>query len=344
MVRTNSLPLVVGVLILQGCVNHTVAVWNENESWVNGPIGITNYSNGLQATFSPTSPHNPCTTQCTGQTFRRFVDFINILEAKDDSPNDEIWLRYGFAQQFFTPDDIKIPTIQLDDRPYAGWLFTSLDIVNETIIRNNNGDDTHYRNSVGLRVGVVGPSSQGENLQKFWHSLREFTDPQGWHLQLRDEPGFTYSLGHERKVFRNDISNGWSYDGVGSAQAAIGNIYAGLELGATIRLGWNLNTRWEAKTMADVGYDHSGIDLTPGFFLFAGLTGRYVARDIFVDGNTWRDSHSVSRTPFVSDQMLGLGISWKHVEFRATLTRRTDQYRTQAAPTRFGSVVLIWRP
>jgi hypothetical protein len=78
--------------------------------------------------------------------------------------------------------------------------------------------------------------------------------------------------------------------------------------------------------------------------LFAGLAGRYVARDIFVDGNTWRDSHSVSRTPFVSDQMLGLGIHWNHLEIRVTMTRRTDQYRSQAAATRFGSVVFVWKP
>ncbi len=117
-----------------------------------------------------------------------------------------------------------------------------------------------------------------------------------------------------------------------------------MELGAIVRLGYNLNTRWSAKTMADIGYDAAGIDSNPGFFLMAGLTGRYVARDIFVDGNTWRDSHSVDRTPFVSDQMLGLGMHWKHLELRVTMTRRTDQYSSQAETTRFGSVVIVWKP
>ncbi len=341
---SNNLPLVVAVLLLQGCANHTLGLWTENEAWVYGPQGISNYSNGLQVTLSPTTPHDPCANDCDGQAFRRFVDFFNVLEAKDESPNHEIWLRYGIAHQFFTPDDISIPTLQPDDRPYAGWLSASLDIVNETLIKNTGGNDTRYRNSVGLRLGIIGPSSLGEDLQKLWHKVCSCKDPQGWDLQLRDELGFIYSLSHERQFLRNDLSDQWSYDVIGSAQAAIGNIYSGLELGATVRLGYHLKTRWAAKTMADIGYDDNGIDLIPGFFLFAGLTGRYVARDIFIDGNTWRNSHSVSRTPFVSDQMLGLGMHWKHLELRVTMTRRTDQYRSQADTTRFGSVVLVWKP
>ena len=344
MTKTISLPLVAAVLLLQGCASHTVAVWTENEAWVYGPDGISNYSNGLQVSLSPTSPHEPCANDCAGQTFRRFVDFVNILEAKNDSPNNEIWLRYGLAHQFFTPDDITIPTLQLDDRPYAGWLSTSLDIVNETLISNTNGNDRRYRNSVGLRFGIVGPSSFGEDLQKFWHRVCDCQDPQGWGLQLRDELGLIYSLSHDRQLIRNDISKTWSYDVIGSAQAAIGNIYSGVELGGFVRLGYNLDSGWSAKTMADSGYDAGGINSDPGFFLFAGLTGRYVARDIFVDGNTWQNSHSVSRTPFVSDQMLGLGMHWNHLELRLTMTRRTDQYRSQAGATRFGSVVLVWKP
>ena len=149
---------------------------------------------------------------------------------------------------------------------------------------------------------------------------------------------------HDRQLVRHDLSATWSIDVIGSAQAAIGNIYSGAELGAIVRLGYHLNARWSAKTMADIGYDANGIDANPGFFLMAGLTGRYVARDIFVDGNTWRDSHSVDRTPFVADQMLGLGMHWKRLELRVTMTRRSDQYSSQAGATRFGSVVLVWKP
>jgi lipid A 3-O-deacylase len=48
-------------------------------------------------------------------------------------------------------------------------------------------------------------------------------------------------------------------------------------------------------------------DVSAGFdwYVFAGAEGRYVAHNIFLDGNTFADSHSVDRRPFVLDIQLG---------------------------------------
>ena len=340
----NMFSLFVSLLCLQGCANHTVAFWNENDAWVNGTDAISNYSNGLQLTFSPAAPHEPCADDCNGQAFRRFVDFMNIFEAEDEAPESEIRLRYGLSHQYFTPDNTQIAVIQTDDRPYAGWLSTSLEIVNERLVSDANSNDRYARSSIGMRLGVVGPAALGEELQTAWHRIRGQSEPQGWDLQLENEPGFVYTLNHERQLVRHDFSDSWSMDVIGTAEAAIGNIYTGAEVAGTVRVGYNLSPHWTGRTMADIGYDVHDIGTSPGFFLMAGLNGRYVARDVFVDGNTWRDSHSVDRTPWVSDQMLGMGMHWKRLEVRATITRRTDQYSTQSGTTLFGSVVIVWKP
>ncbi len=340
----NMFSLAACLLCLPGCANHTVALWSENDAWVDGPDAISNYSNGLQLTFSPVEPHVPCADDCDGQVFRRLVDFMNIFEATDEAPESEIRLRYGLSHQYFTPDDTQVTVIQPDDRPYAGWLSTSLEIVNERLINNVSGNDRYARSSIGLRLGIVGPAAHGEELQRAWHRVCGCSDPLGWDLQLDNEPGFVYTLNHDRQLVRRDFSNAWSMDVIGTAEAAIGNIYTGAALAGTLRLGYNLSPRWSGRTMADIGYDAPGGESSPGYFLMAGVTGRYVARDIFVDGNTWRDSHSVDRTPWVSDQMFGLGMHWTQVELRFTMIRRSDQYSTQSGTTWFGSVVVVWKP
>lgn len=336
--------LVTCLLCLQGCANHTVALWSENDAWVSGPEAISNYSNGLQLTFTPAAPYEHCAADCDGQAFRRFIDFMNIFDGGDKAEEREIRLRYGLSHQYFTPDDTAITVVQPDDRPYAGWLSVSMEIVNEGLVSDSSSTDRYARSSVGLRIGVVGPAAHGEELQRAWHRLRGLTDPQGWDLQLKNEPGLVYTLNHERQLVRHDFSDGWSADVIGMAEAAIGNVYTGAELAGTIRLGYNLSPRWKSETMADIGYDAHEVETSPGFFLMAGLAGRYVARDIFVDGNTWRDSHSVDRIPWVSDQVFGLGMHWKQLELRVTVTRRSDQYSTQSGTTRFGSVVVVWKP
>ena len=42
------------------------------------------------------------------------------------------------------------------------------------------------------------------------------------------------------------------------------------------------------------------------WYLFAGLEGRAVFRNIFLDGNTFTDSHSVDSKHFVGDIQAGL--------------------------------------
>jgi hypothetical protein len=335
---------ILGVSLLQGCANHTLAVLQENDSLSPQPSGITNYSNGMQITLSPSAPVDACGDDCDPRRLHRLIDRVNILRAGSAGAATDTWLRYGIGHKFFTPDDVTLSTLQEDDRPYAGWLFASLDIVNETDTTLADVRGRHYRNTVGLRAGIVGPSAQGDALQKFWHGVCGCDEPQGWHLQLRDEPGLIFRIGHERKLLRRGTPGGFRFELIGSAEAAAGNIYTGAELGGTLRLGWRFNPGWSAISIDDVAYDDSRVVAPFGAFVFASATGRYVARDIFVDGNTWTHSHSVERRPFVTDQALGVGFHRGRLEVRAGFVRRSLQYETQPQPTRFGSVAFILRP
>ena len=43
-----------------------------------------------------------------------------------------------------------------------------------------------------VSLGVVGPASGADAVQRWWHSLKIFggQQPEGWHSQIKDEPGF----------------------------------------------------------------------------------------------------------------------------------------------------------
>lgn len=173
----------------------------------------------------------------------------------------------------------------------------------------------------------------------------ELPEPSGWDHQLENEPGLVYSIGHDRRILRHAISESWSYDVIGSVSGSIGNVYTGADVGGVVRFGWNLDRGWGVHTM-----DHVGVHKTPtapedpGFIIFAGLRGRVVAHDVFLDGNTWEASHSVNRKPLVYDQTVGFGFNWKQLDINVSYVYRSKQYSNQAGPTRFGSFVLTWRP
>ena len=73
------------------------------------------------------------------------------------------------------------------------------------------------------------------------------------------------------------------------------------------------------------------------------MEGRYVAHSIFLDGNTFRNSHSVDREPWVGDVQVGLVLTWGEVRLSFTNIFRSDEFAEQKTSTEFGSISLSLR-
>jgi hypothetical protein len=74
-----------------------------------------------------------------------------------------------------------------------------------------------------------------------------------------------------------------------------------------------------------------------------GVEGRAVARDIFLDGNTWRESRSVDREVFVGDASAGVAVIMPFARLTVSYTARSREFETQRNTAQFGSVSLSFR-
>jgi hypothetical protein len=77
--------------------------------------------------------------------------------------------------------------------------------------------------------------------------------------------------------------------------------------------------------------------------VFAGVQGRAVARNLFLDGNTWEDSASVDRNPYVADFQTGFSVSAGDWRLAYTYVWRTEEFDTQPTRQDFGAIALSWR-
>ena len=77
--------------------------------------------------------------------------------------------------------------------------------------------------------------------------------------------------------------------------------------------------------------------------VFAGAEGRAIARDIFLDGNTFSNSHSVDKRYFVGDLSAGAALSYDDYRLAYTLNYRTKEFKTQNKDSIFGSLTLTKR-
>ena len=77
-----------------------------------------------------------------------------------------------------------------------------------------------------------------------------------------------------------------------------------------------------------------------GIHVFAALDGQAVARNIFLDGNTFRDSHHVDKKPFVATFVAGIGIIIQRFKITYAYVCRTKEFKTQHDEQKYGSITL----
>jgi lipid A 3-O-deacylase len=139
-----------------------------------------------------------------------------------------------------------------------------------------------------------------------------------------------------------------------------GNVYEYINAGAMARAGINLPDDFGPLRL-NLALPGSNFFDARGFsaYAFAGVDGRAIARNIFLDGNTFEASRHVEKEPFVGDLQLGFAmaldgmrLSFTHV-FRSKDIARSRN-RTSSAqstslsrPDRAGSIdaaqVRLWR-
>ncbi|MBU6297429.1 MAG: DUF2219 family protein [Alphaproteobacteria bacterium] len=78
-------------------------------------------------------------------------------------------------------------------------------------------------------------------------------------------------------------------------------------------------------------------------YVFVGIDGRAIARNIFLDGNTWQSSRSVAKKNLVGDLELGAAMTFARVRLAFTHVFRSREYASQTSADQFGAVSLSFR-
>lgn len=278
------------------------------------------YTNGLRASWLSAEDDVPA----WGRWLARNMPLID--------PGRRLRIGYAVGQSMFTPNDIDVAALQPDERPYAGWLYGEVGLTSETDARMDQ---------IALSLGVVGPLSLAENTQRFWHETFGFQDPKGWDNQLENEPAINLFVERKwRNLWRHAPLLGLETDVTPHLGGSLGNVFTYAAAGLTVRLGVDLEDDFGPPRIRP-SLPGSAF-FTPrshfAWYLFAGLEGRAVAHNIFLDGNTFADSHSVDRETWVADVQIGLALLFERVRLTFTVVERSPEFEGQGDPDRFGAI------
>lgn len=242
----------------------------------------------------------------------------------------------AMGQNMYVPSSIEDRVPSPDDRPYAGWLYGSVGVVSDS------GD---VLRTALLTVGMVGPSSLAEQTQKAVHHITDSPKPMGWDYQLHDEPGLVLTLEQKWRSLYEFSSLGMEMDTTPHIGLNLGNVNTDATVGATFRLGFDLPADYGPPRIRPSlpGSDFFIPSETLGGYLFLGVEGRGVGRNIFLDGNTFKDSPSVDKNYWVGSAQLGAAVTYKSTRVSYTHVFQTREFKTQAKPAQFGAVTVSVR-
>lgn len=239
-------------------------------------------------------------------------------------------VRYGVGagQSIFNAETIELPGPFPDQRPYAGWLYLEAQSVVE---RAGGATDI-----VKIAAGVVGPASLAEDAQRTFHRAFDFIDPAGWDNQLRNEPGLLVAFDRQWR-----LGGGGRFEILPHAGASLGNVLTEARGGTMFRIGSNLESdglpaRIGPARPSAGAHGAEGVS----WQIYAGGQARAVAQNIFLDGNTFRDSLSVDRKTIVGELEAGFAVRAGRVSLGYNHVWRTREYDGEPDGQDFGAVTV----
>lgn len=244
---------------------------------------------------------------------------------------------WTLAQEMHTPDDITNPDPPPDDQPYAGVLYV------DSVLYAVKDDWAH---AWQLKLGVTGPASQAEDVQKWFHDRIGSDEPMGWDTQLPSEPviNISYTVAHQLARGRAGRSPEWRL--VPVANAGLGTYFTGVGVGVYGEFGWNLVDALGGTALRAGLNSASTVGVGPvegwSVALFCGAAGYGIAHYLPLDGTVFHDSRSVDTEPFVGTGSIGLSVRHRRLVLSIAATFHTDTFETQRESAEFGTMSVSW--
>lgn len=224
--------------------------------------------------------------------------------------------------KIYTPFDILKTDPKDMDRAYAGWSYVDLEI--------SNFPKPSASNSYLLEVGLTGPSSGMEKVQKWMHHITGFDQPAGWKYQLPDEVAVNirYQRMQQIPIFKE-------LDMINTARVEAGTVTNQVSDELVVRMGdfKPLNNSVFANSRLSWDNREQGLKRPIEFFLLCGIGVNYILSDMFIQGSLVTGTPSpipASVNPWVTQARYGLMISTQSISFGLNFYHRAGDLKNGA--------------
>ena len=245
-------------------------------------------------------------------------------------------LGLSFTQNIYTPDAHTHGAVQ-GQHPYAGYMALG-------VAHLYTGEQVG--SSVEFQLGTTGKPSLAFDAQDLVHKTCGLARWEGWDDQIPAEMTFQLTARQDYRLpwLEFTTPGGLQMDAACFTREELGTVSIAAETGAYVRFGRNLPDSMQMSSnhagdfalglLRKPEYDSAATS----WYVLAGASVKYVARDLFIDGGAFHDfERTCGRMPWVSEFQLGFGVRHRGVDYYAGMVARSRNFRSQEDDTVFAT-------
>lgn len=242
------------------------------------------------------------------------------------------------GQLMFTPKNLTTAAPQPMDRFWGGWLY--MGIVAQRQPNGTRQGSKDELETLEVDLGVTGPISGAEQVQRVIHAATNSTMPYGWGNQIKTELGAQLNYSHIKRAWKYPDSGGlphmdfsWHYG------YAAGTLFDYVNGGATVRFGGRLTD--EAPNVIESPSIGQFKKISDAFYFLARADMKGVAHNTFIDGSLLRKNPHASylNSKRIVPQLTGGMVFEKNynnsndvARLSILIHRRGSEFRSPAGP------------
>ena len=303
-----------------------------NLSWDNDLLTGTDrgYTNGVRLSYlTDTADESDGRSAKFARVLRDELRFLPGIGTADSKQAVSLSLR----QFMVTPEDITVEDPQFDDIPYAGHLSLS-----GTLWSWNADTMTGF----GAHIGVFGPESGAESVQKWVHKATGSDKPQGWGNQLGTDVVGGIQAAHGRKLLQAGQGGNIEQRVSVIGSALLSSFRTSVKTGLVWQLGRHLPMNFVpdyAGTSSTIALPGSFNDSGSSWSVYVGLGVEYLGYS-YIDDNA--RAYRFDEGPLIGQLGLGATWQWDHLLAAVTLRATTSEDERHKDNFSFGTLSVSW--
>ncbi|KGO84917.1 hypothetical protein Q765_18990 [Flavobacterium rivuli WB 3.3-2 = DSM 21788] len=246
---------------------------------------------------------------------------------------------FRLGQYIYNPQSVRAADINVNDRPFAGYLFAEA------------GINTFYKNESVLKLnfqgGVVGPESYAEQLQRGLHKIIGYPTVQGWQYQIT-----TTIAAQAQAVYSHKILSGRFHENVDfhvQGELNVGTIWMGASVGPMMRI----SLKRELLPMYDSALHGAALNIDKELsrqqrelFLYINPVLNYQNYDATILGSMFNNNSPVTfpLIPFRFNAEAGVKYRYNNWTYSYSFNYRSKELTNRVITGYYyGSIVLSYR-